>query len=105
MRDGWKAGWLQYSIIDGYQQLVHDFRYWRILTAAAERCRRSPGELEHRRRRRRRSASQFRAPCPPESFDQKRHAEPQDRTGDPTRSQPGRKKPETTAAPSTSVAL
>lgn len=30
--DGWKAGWLQYSIIDGYQQLTQDFRYWRVLT-------------------------------------------------------------------------
>jgi hypothetical protein len=37
--DGWKAGWLQYSIIDGYQQLVQDFRYWRVLTAAEKRAR------------------------------------------------------------------
>jgi hypothetical protein len=35
--DGWQAGWLQYSIIDGYQQLVIDFRYWRVLTAMEKR--------------------------------------------------------------------
>jgi hypothetical protein len=29
--DSWKAGYLPYSIIDGYQQLVKDFTYWRIL--------------------------------------------------------------------------
>jgi hypothetical protein len=27
--DSWKAGWLPYSIIDGWQQLVKDFAYWR----------------------------------------------------------------------------
>lgn len=36
--DGWKAGWLQYSIIDGYQQLTQDFRYWRVLTAMERRA-------------------------------------------------------------------
>ncbi|WGM39992.1 S1/P1 Nuclease [Caulobacter sp. NIBR1757] len=36
--DGWKAGWLQYSIIDGYQQLTQDFRYWRVLTAMEKRA-------------------------------------------------------------------
>ncbi|MDB5470511.1 MAG: Nuclease [Caulobacter sp.] len=36
--DGWKAGWLQYSIIDGYQQLTMDFRYWRVLTAMEKRA-------------------------------------------------------------------
>ncbi len=33
-QDSWKAGYLPYSIIDGYQQLVKDFTYWRILVAA-----------------------------------------------------------------------
>lgn len=32
-QDSWKAGYLPYAIIDGYQQLVKDFTYWRILTA------------------------------------------------------------------------
>lgn len=32
--DSWKAGYLPYAIIDGYQQLVKDFTYWRILVAA-----------------------------------------------------------------------
>ncbi|WP_411288924.1 S1/P1 Nuclease [Phenylobacterium sp.] len=32
--DGWKAGYLQYSIIDRWQQLASDFAYWRVLTAA-----------------------------------------------------------------------
>lgn len=32
--DGWKAGYLQYSIIDRWQQLTSDFAYWRVLTAA-----------------------------------------------------------------------
>ena len=36
--DGWKAGWLQYSIIDGYNQLIVDFRYWRVLTAMEKRA-------------------------------------------------------------------
>jgi hypothetical protein len=34
--DSWKAGYLPYAIIDGYQQLVKDFTYWRILTAAVK---------------------------------------------------------------------
>jgi hypothetical protein len=34
-QDGWKAGYLPYSIIDGYQQLVKDFTYWRILKAVS----------------------------------------------------------------------
>ncbi|MBX3480981.1 MAG: S1/P1 Nuclease [Caulobacter sp.] len=42
--NSWQAGYLQYSIIDGYQQLVKDFGYWRV-TAAAEK--RSVG---HRKR-------------------------------------------------------
>jgi hypothetical protein len=33
-QDSWKAGFLPYSITDNYRQLVHDFAYWRILTAA-----------------------------------------------------------------------
>lgn len=35
--DSWKAGYLPYSIIDGYQQLVKDFGYWRVVTASAKR--------------------------------------------------------------------
>ena len=27
--DSWNAGWLPYNIVDGYQQLVKDFAYWR----------------------------------------------------------------------------
>ncbi|MGR4865142.1 S1/P1 Nuclease [Caulobacter sp. LARHSG274] len=34
-QDSWKAGYLPYSIIDGYQQLVKDFTYWRILKAVS----------------------------------------------------------------------
>jgi hypothetical protein len=34
--DSWKAGYLPYSIIDGWQQLVQDFAYWRIDEAGAE---------------------------------------------------------------------
>jgi hypothetical protein len=33
--DSWSAGYLPYSIIDGYQQLVRDFTYWRILKAVS----------------------------------------------------------------------
>jgi hypothetical protein len=33
--DSWNAGYLPYSIIDGYQQLVKDFTYWRILQAVS----------------------------------------------------------------------
>lgn len=32
--DNWKAGYLPYSIVDRWQQLAHDFAYWRVLTAA-----------------------------------------------------------------------
>jgi hypothetical protein len=32
--DSWKAGYLPYSIIDGWQQLAKDFAYWRIETVA-----------------------------------------------------------------------
>ena len=31
------AGWLPYSIVDGWQQLAKDFAYWRVLTAAIPR--------------------------------------------------------------------
>ena len=31
--DPFKAGYLQYNLMDGYQQLVKDFAYWRIETA------------------------------------------------------------------------
>ena len=30
------AGYLPYSIVDGWQQLVKDFGYWRVLVAATE---------------------------------------------------------------------
>ena len=33
--DSWKAGYLPYSIIDGWQQLTKDFAYWRAETTAA----------------------------------------------------------------------
>ena len=33
--DSWKAGYLPYSIIDGWQQLAKDFAYWRVDKAAA----------------------------------------------------------------------
>ncbi|HEX5775811.1 MAG TPA: S1/P1 Nuclease [Caulobacteraceae bacterium] len=32
--NSWKAGYLYYSLIDGWQQLVKDFAYWRALDAA-----------------------------------------------------------------------
>ena len=35
--DPFKAGWLPYSIEDGYQQLVKDFTYWRIEDALLKR--------------------------------------------------------------------
>jgi len=35
--DSWKAGYLPYSIIDGWQQLEKDLIYWRIDRAAAEK--------------------------------------------------------------------
>ncbi len=38
--DGWKAGWLPYSIIEEHQQLAKDLAYWRVL-AFAERSERS----------------------------------------------------------------
>ncbi|MDP1873374.1 S1/P1 Nuclease [Phenylobacterium sp.] len=40
--DSWKAGYLQYSIVDSYQQLTLDFAYWRVLVAAEAR-ERDPG--------------------------------------------------------------
>ena len=33
--DSWKAGYLPYAIIDGWQQLAKDFAYWRADAAAA----------------------------------------------------------------------
>jgi hypothetical protein len=33
--DSWKAGYLPYAIIDGWQQLAKDFAYWRVDVAAA----------------------------------------------------------------------
>ena len=35
--DSWKAGYLPYSIIDGWQQLAKDLAYWRADAAAAAR--------------------------------------------------------------------
>ena len=35
--DSWKAGYLPYSIVDGYQQLVKDFGYWRVVSTMAKR--------------------------------------------------------------------
>jgi hypothetical protein len=32
--DSWKAGYLPYAIVDRWQQLAHDFAYWRVLTSA-----------------------------------------------------------------------
>jgi hypothetical protein len=32
--NSWQAGYLPYAMIDGWQQLVKDFTYWRILKAA-----------------------------------------------------------------------
>ena len=32
--DSWKVGYLPYSIIDRWQQLAHDFAYWRVLKSA-----------------------------------------------------------------------
>ncbi len=42
--DSWRAGYLPYSIIDGWQQLAKDFAYWRVETAAA----RSIADRAHR---------------------------------------------------------
>jgi hypothetical protein len=42
--DSWKAGYLPYSIIDGWQQLTRDFAYWRVDTASA----RSVADPAHR---------------------------------------------------------
>jgi hypothetical protein len=36
--DTWKAGYLQYSIVDAWQQLVKDFGYWRVDTAMIKRA-------------------------------------------------------------------
>jgi len=33
--DSWKAGYLPYSIIDGWQQLAKDFAYWRVEAKAS----------------------------------------------------------------------
>jgi hypothetical protein len=35
--DTYRAGYLPYAIIDGWQQLAKDFAYWRVLTAAIPR--------------------------------------------------------------------
>lgn len=36
--DGWRAGYLPYAIIDGWQQLAKDFAYWRVDAAAEARA-------------------------------------------------------------------
>jgi len=33
-QDGWKAGYLPYSIVESYERLARDFAYWRVLKAA-----------------------------------------------------------------------
>ena len=33
--DSWRAGYLPYAIVDGWQQLTRDFAYWRVDAAAA----------------------------------------------------------------------
>ena len=37
--DGWKAGWLPYSIIEEHQQLAKDLAYWRVLVFAENQTR------------------------------------------------------------------
>jgi len=51
--DSWKAGYLQYAMIDGYQQLVRDFGYWRV-TAYAEKHARGAKKAWYRKDRIRR---------------------------------------------------
>ena len=53
--DTWKAGYLQYSIVDAWQQLVKDFAYWRVDLAAEKRAK---GERKawYKRDRQRREA-------------------------------------------------
>jgi hypothetical protein len=41
--DSWKAGYLPYAIADRWEQLAHDFAYWRILAAAEA----NPAWAEH----------------------------------------------------------
>jgi hypothetical protein len=53
--DSWKAGYLQYSIVDAYQQLVKDFAYWRV-DAAAEKRARGERKRFYKRDRQRREA-------------------------------------------------
>lgn len=43
--DGWSAGWLQFSLVDGVQQLAKDFGYWRALAAAEK----NPAWKAHRK--------------------------------------------------------
>lgn len=33
--DGWRAGYLPYAIVEGWQQLMRDFAYWRVENIAA----------------------------------------------------------------------
>jgi hypothetical protein len=41
--DSWKAGWLPYAIVEGWQQLVKDFAYWRA-DRVGERSGKTPDE-------------------------------------------------------------
>lgn len=43
-QDSWKAGYLPYAIVDGYQRLARDFAYWRVLKAAED----NPAWKSHR---------------------------------------------------------
>lgn len=51
--DSWKAGYLQYSIVDAWQQLVKDFAYWRVDAAAEKRARGERKQFYKRDRQRR----------------------------------------------------
>jgi hypothetical protein len=51
-----KAGYLQYAIIDRYQQLTTDFAYWRVLTAAEKNPRWRANGAWYRADRKRREA-------------------------------------------------
>ncbi len=46
--DSWKAGYLPYAIVDGWQQLVKDFAHWRVLDAVIKR-ERNPAHLAYYR--------------------------------------------------------
>jgi hypothetical protein len=54
--DSWKAGYLPYSIVDRWQQLMHDFAYWRVLSSALADRRSAPHRAWLTADRRRREA-------------------------------------------------